>query len=105
MVAVVHGQYNNPIEITGTVFDANTNKSLSNVKIVIVNPVFSDSINKSYKTDQDGNYIITLKDTSEKRTIELLLAIVDYQEYWETFHQMIFLLNQDFQRFYETKLH
>ena len=70
----------NPIELTGTIYDANTNKPIPNAKIMIVSPVYTSGTNAVYKTDDNGNYSIILPDSTEKRIIELLIAAVDYQE-------------------------
>ena len=69
----------NPIELTGTIYDANTNKPIPNAKIMIVSPAFTDS-SHVYKSDEDGNYSIPIPDSTERRTISLMIAAVDYQE-------------------------
>ena len=70
---------NNPIELTGIVVDASTNKPVANAKIQIMSPVFPGS-SMVYKTYEDGNYSIPLADSTEKRTISLFIAAADYQE-------------------------
>ena len=74
--------YNNftPIEITGTVFDASTNKPISNARIIIAKPIIAYNFPTSYKTDNEGSFSIVLPDSTEKRTIELIIAAEGYQE-------------------------
>ena len=69
----------NPIELTGSVIDASTNKPIANARIKIVNPVFPGS-SIVYKTDEDGNFSIPIADSTEKRTISVFIAAADYQE-------------------------
>lgn len=69
----------NPIELTGTIYDANTNKPIPNAKIMIVSPAFTDS-SHVYTSDEDGNYSIPIPDSTERRTISLMIAAADYQE-------------------------
>ncbi len=74
--------YNNttPIEIAGTVFDASTNKPITNARIIIAKPFIAVNFPISYKTDNDGSFSIVLPDSTEKRTIELIIAAEGYQE-------------------------
>ncbi len=69
----------NPIILSGIVIDASTNKPIANAKIQMVNPVYPGS-STVYKTDEEGNYSIPIADSTEKRTISLLIAAADYQE-------------------------
>ncbi len=71
---------NNPVEISGTVFDASTNKPLSNVRIVITSPLGLAVTKTDYKTDEDGGFAIPLNDSSEKRTITLVFACIDHED-------------------------
>ena len=71
---------NNPVEISGTVFDASTNKPLPNVRIVITSPLGLAIAKTDYKTDEDGGFAIPLNDSTEKRTITLVFACADHED-------------------------